>query len=172
MTNSVQSICLLLTLAVFSVGCSETGPTVKPAAKGDPKYLLTNEPTGATGVADTLKAATDQQEVTVVGRIGGAEDPWVKGVAAFTIVDTKLKPCNEIPGDNCPVPWDYCCDSNELPTHSVTVKFVDEQGAPIGVDARELLGVDHLQTVVVTGRMQKTNDKTVVLANKMYVRPK
>ena len=57
------------------------------------------------------KDAKDRQEVVVVGRIGGRVNPWIKGAAAFSIVDRSLKPCNEIEGDTCKTPWDYCCES-------------------------------------------------------------
>ncbi len=60
------------------------------------------------------KMPKTQQDVVVVGRIGGRVNPWVKGTAAFPIVDRSLKPCNEIEGDTCETPWDYCCEA-ELP---------------------------------------------------------
>ena len=53
------------------------------------------EPADAKSVVDVRKAAKDGDEVTIIGRIGGDVDPWVKGRAAFLIVDHSLEPCSE-----------------------------------------------------------------------------
>ena len=55
--------------------------------------------------------------------------------------------------------------------HTLAVKFVDESGDVIATDARPLLGVKELQTVVVRGRVQRTNDgRIALLANGLYVK--
>jgi hypothetical protein len=122
-------------------------------------------------VAEAIQA-DDDADVTLVGRIGGEEEPLVEGLAAFTIVDTSLKACNEIPGDDCPKPWDYCCEKREtLKTHSVPVKFTDEKGSVVSLDARKLFGVEPLSTVVVQGKLRKDEaGNTSVVGKKMYVR--
>ena len=43
-----------------------------------------------------------------IGRIGGSENPWIEGLAAFTIVDPVMKHCGELGDDGCPKPWDFC----------------------------------------------------------------
>jgi hypothetical protein len=72
------------------------------------KYLLDSEPEGAKGVIRVREEARDQEDVVIVGRIGGSETPWVEGRAAFSIVDPSLKSCAECGADDCPKPWDYC----------------------------------------------------------------
>ncbi|NIL95714.1 MAG: hypothetical protein GTO53_00715, partial [Planctomycetales bacterium] len=72
------------------------------------KYVLADEPAGAQGVRQVRQAAKDQDEVIVVGRIGGLANPWVEGRAAFSIVDPALKSCHDMGDDDCPTPWDYC----------------------------------------------------------------
>ena len=68
-------------------------------------------------------------------------------------------------------PWDYCCDSDELPKNLMTVKFLDDKGQVVPIDAKQLFQLKELQTVVVTGELQKTKDGSVALvAEKMYVR--
>ena len=99
------------------------------AAEANSTFLLDEEPQGAVDVLAFRKDAKDQQDVVVVGRIGGRVNPWIKGTAAFPIVDRSLKPCNEIEGDTCATPWDYCCEA-ELPQATVLVMFVDETGKP------------------------------------------
>ena len=52
------------------------------------------------------------------------------------------------------------------------VKFVDENGKSVETDARELLGVKELQTVVVTGKAQRDDaGNLTVLASGLFVRP-
>ena len=71
-------------------------------------FLLTAEPEGATDVIKVREEAEDQDDVVIVGRIGGSENPWVDGRAAFSIVDSSLKSCLECGSVDCPKPWDYC----------------------------------------------------------------
>lgn len=89
----------------FMVGCGEDKPTQDEDGSA---YLLSQEPAGAAGVRTVRESAEDEDDVVVVGRIGGMVDPWVEGFAAFSIVDTEMKPCNELGDDACPKPWDYC----------------------------------------------------------------
>lgn len=140
------------------------------AAEAPSELVLKKEPKGAVDVLALRKDAKDQQDIVVVGRIGGRPNPWVKGSAVFPIVDRSLKACNEIEGDTCKTPWDYCCESN-LPKATVLVMFVDEKGKVIKKDARELLKVKELQTVVVEGKAKRDKAGNVtVLASKLYVR--
>ena len=96
------------------VGCSQQADT--PLALESPsaphvdgaKFLLAAEPEGAADVIKVREVAGDQDNVIIVGRIGGSENPWVDGRAAFSIVDRSLKSCVECGSHDCPKPWDYC----------------------------------------------------------------
>jgi hypothetical protein len=137
----------------------------------DKKYLLKAEPKNAADVVAIRKDAKDQQDVVVVGRIGGRQSPWVKDTAAFSIVDRSLKPCNEIPGDTCETPWDYCCEAN-LPKSTLLVMLYDDDGKLVKKDARQLLGVKELDTVVIEGKAKRDKAGNVtIVASKMYVAP-
>ena len=134
------------------------------------KYLLAAQPAEAKDLLDVRKNAKNEDEVVVIGRIGGSENPWVEGRAAFTIVDTSLKACSDIPGDACPIPWDYCCEMDKLPKSKALVKIVDESGELVKTDARGLLNVKELQTVVVRGKAQRDDaGNLTVLATGVYV---
>jgi len=162
---------LATSLAMFA-GCSTSAPPVAsgPSAEGA-SYLLAAEPVTAKGVKDVRADAKDADDVTLIGRIGGDEKPWVEGQAAFVIVDSSLKPCNERPGDNCPSPWDYCCDADELPKSKVMIKIVDAAGKTVATDARKLLGLKELQTVVVRGKAKRDEaGNLTVLADGIFVR--
>lgn len=165
-----------VTLVVF-VGCSREMATTEPQAPTSipvnvdgTKYILDEEPAAAADVIRVRDEAQDNDDILIVGRIGGNVDPWVKGRAAFSIVDNSLRACTDIPGDTCPTPWDYCCEGN-LSTGMALVKFVDDQGNLLQADARELLHVKELSTVVVQGTAKRDEaGNLTVLASGIYVR--
>lgn len=168
-------------LALLLAGCSQaptSEPTAEPttvnvsAPSSDNALLLKSEPAKSQTVIAARKEAKDGDPIVVTGRIGGDVDPWIEGRAAFSIVDQTLIPCNERPGDDCKTPWDYCCDTDRLPTSRATVKFVDDEGKTLATDARKLLGVKELQTVVITGKAKRDEaGNLTVLATGLYVKP-
>lgn len=165
----LATLSLLATFLGAISGCGQTQPSATVA--GSSPYRLAVEPAGAKGVKQVRKAAKDAEEVTLFGRIGGDASPWVEGQAAFLIVDSELKPCNEKDDDGCPTPWDYCCDMDTLPQSKAMVKVVDRAGKTVATDARQLLGVKELQTVVVHGRAKRDEaGNLTVLADGVFVR--
>ncbi|MDZ4820760.1 MAG: hypothetical protein SGJ20_17480 [Planctomycetota bacterium] len=165
-------VCGLFFCSAVLVGCSKSDPNSGTGASAaGSKFLLTAEPQNAKGIKEARGSTQDAEEITVVGRIGGDTDPWVKGQAAFLVVDTALKPCNEKDDDACTTPWDYCCDSDTLPDNKAMVKFVDANGSTVATDARELLGVKELQTVVVQGKAKRDESGNLtLLATGIFVR--
>jgi len=171
--------------AVFVVGCSQgNGPPPSAAGSNDhtptvaasgpaSQYVLHTEPTDAKGVKELRKSAKDGDDLVVVGRVGGSPKPLVDGRAAFTIVDESLTPCSARPGDTCDTPWDYCCESKEdLAAATVMIKFVDATGKTLPQDAKTLLGITPLKTVVVRGRAKRDVDGNLtVVASALYIRP-
>ena len=171
---------LIASLTLFGSGCGERGelknlggPVAVVDATGS-SYLLAEEPEGAKGVMDVKQTAKDGDDVLIVGRVGGDKKPFLEGLAGFTIVDTSLKSCADIPGDTCPNPWDYCCeDPTEVKKGKALVKFVDDSGNTLKKDARDLLGVAPLETVVVRGKAKRDSEGNLtVLASAVHVRGK
>lgn len=161
-------------VALLAAGC---GPQADDAAqKGAPSIdgsalLLRAEPEGALDVIQVRESAADGDQVVVVGRIGGSAHPWVDGRAAFSIVDRSLKACSDVEGDNCPQPWDYCCETDKLPGATALIQIVDEAGNLIESGAKELLNLKELQTVVVSGQAQRDEaGNLTVLARSVFVR--
>lgn len=158
------------TLAIVA-GCGTSTPptaTSTPSVEGA-AYRLATEPAGAKGVKEARANVKDDQEVTLVGRIGGDAKPWVEGQAAFVLMDSVLKPCGADEG--CPTPWDCCCDPNLSPETKAMVKVVDGSGKTVATDARKLLGLKELQTVVVHGRAKRDETGNLtVLADGVFVR--
>ncbi|MBC8868134.1 MAG: hypothetical protein H8E44_01885 [Planctomycetes bacterium] len=155
-------------LLIGLVGCSSQ-PESPPDSSGGSEYLLTAEPSGAQEVVQAISDAGADEEVVVVGRIGGEVNPWVEGLAAFSIVDRKLKACSDVEGDNCSTPWDYCCEA-DLAKSKTLVEIVDGNGSTVKADARQLLKLKELQTVVVKGKAARDEaNNLTVLATGVYV---
>lgn len=166
---------LSIGLLVAIAGCGKAEPKEKAGAPADSKptgtqYLADSEPGGAVPVGDARRESKDGDAVTLVGIIGGSAEPFVSGLAAFTIVDPKVKFCP--PEENCPTPWDYCCTQNEVKENIATVKLVDEKGKPVAEDARQLLGIKELSSVVVVGKAKRDDQNNLsVLASQVFIRP-
>ena len=123
-------------------------------------------------MSDVIEGSQNEEAVVVVGRIGGSENPWSDGVAAFTIVDLSLKACSDIEGDTCAKPWDYCCETDLLPKATVLVKVVDDSGNLIETAATELLSLKELDTVTISGTAQRDGEgNLILLATGVYVKP-
>ena len=179
MTTTATTLCgVLLGATWLLVGCGQpsappAATTKAPAPKIDgTKFVLAEEPADAKTVLEVREEAKDGDDVVIVGRIGGDRDPWVTDRASFLIVDPTLIPCNERKGDNCPTPWDYCCDADVLAKSKASIKFVDDAGKTLANDARQLFHVKELQTVVVKGRAKRDEaGNLTVLASGLFVRP-
>jgi len=176
MIRYVAGLTGLLAVAAV-IGCSSqeashsTRTSREPSAEGA-KYLLSSVPASPLDVIPMREAVADSEPVVVVGRIGGSHEPWIDGMAAFSIVDRSLAACTDISADKCPTPWDYCCVTDKLPAATTLVKLVDEEGAVVKTGAQELLGLSELQTVVVEGTAQKDEAGNVtILAKQIYVDP-
>lgn len=169
MTMSVAACCGCGTQTAPSTPETPARPT--PSAAGR-EYMLDAEPAGAESILRVREESKDGDDVVLVGRIGGDVNPWVEGRAAFSLVDLSAKACSDIPGDSCPTPWDYCCETDKLAKGKTLVKFMDADGKPVAEDARQLLGVKELDTLVVHGKAQRDESGNLtILASKVFVRP-
>ncbi len=177
--KSMKSLGILLgvtfSIGLIAIGCSSGDSSTDEAATSpDPsltaEYVLSEEPADVQDVAELLETVEDGQEVAVVGRVGGSPTPFIDGLAAFTLVDTRLEPCPDAEG--CPTPWDYCCDRSILPKNMLTIKVVDEQDLPVEQGAASLLGIEELSMVVVHGRAAVDEAGNVsILTDGVFVRP-
>jgi len=161
-----------LAAAALVAGCRQAADSPPKAdtpagSAGEASYRLAVEPAGAKPVGQLRKETKDNDEVTLIGRVGGEEKPFFEGMAAFYVVDPQLTPCE----DGCKTPWDYCC-ATELGSARAVVRVVGPEGRPVPADARTLLGLKELSTVVVHGRAKRDpKGGLAVLADGVYVRP-
>jgi len=144
---------------------------ITPTSIDGSKYVLADEPDGAVGVIAARESAKNGEPIVVVGRIGGATNPWIEGRAAFMLLDASMvlvadgTECAE--GEIC---MDECCAA-ERATSTTLVKVVDENGRVLRVDARQLLGLADNDMVVIRGKANKDdNGNFVVLADGVHVR--
>lgn len=169
MLNSAKFSGLLIMAVTWTVGCSDpAAPTAQNRAVSSPdaNYLLADEPADVRGVAQARQESQNDEVVAVEGRIGGVEKPFVDGIAAFTLIDTKLHWCADEEG--CPTPWDYCC--SDKTGKLAAVRIVGPDGQPVSTDARELLGVKELSKVVVHGAAKRDDQGNLtILAKKVYL---
>lgn len=174
--STVKTLALVTTLSVTGllVGCSDSADAPQagadaPDVSPDVSYVAASEPAGSMPVGEARESTEDTEAVTLTGVIGGSREPFVDGIAAFTVVDPKIPSCQAEEG--CPTPWDYCCAQDQVKDNIATIKVVDENGNPVTQDARELLGVEELATVVVQGKAQRDEQGNLsVLADQVFVK--
>ncbi|MFG0266127.1 MAG: hypothetical protein ACF8AM_13425 [Rhodopirellula sp. JB055] len=146
---------------------ADQAPSTSSAA--DSAYLASSEPANAMPVGEARAKASDGEELTLVGLIGGSTEPFVDGLAAFTVVDPEIPHCSTEEG--CPTPWDYCCTQDQVKDNIATVKVVDESGSPVSQTASDLLDVHELSTVVVQGVARRDDQGNLTVeANDIFVR--
>ncbi len=179
MNRSVFSGLGLVLALLVCAGCGTSAAATDPAlqaklAEQRSRILLTEEPQEVLGVLD-LRDAMEQgpvDEITVVGQIGGAADPWTAGKASFMIADPSMLVFDEDGNEceeDCGCPH---CKKNHDPTlGKALVQLVDESGNILPYDAKSLLAVEKNQLVVVRGQA-KWHDLgyPVVSARALYIR--
>ena len=174
-----------LLVVVVGSGCRQSaGPNRDVGGAAGAQYLLEAEPAAAQSVVD-VRALLDEKkapaDVVVVGRISGLGQPtWDPERAAFMVADLSLAgeadaakdEHDETPkhdAEACP----FCRVKKKKELAGLAlVQVVDADGSIPSVDARQLLGLQDGQTVVVRGQGEIDKLGTfVVRSNGIYVRP-
>lgn len=154
------------------IGCGKSDSDSLEKSVSEPtgkQFLAMEEPAKTMPVGAARESVKDGDAVALLGHIGGSTEPFVNGLAAFTIVDPKVEYCP--PECGCPTPWDYCCAENEVKDNIATIKIVNEKGSPVPESAQQLLGVKELSLVVVQGTAKRDEQGNLsVLAEKVFVK--
>ena len=181
----VAGVAGVAVLLLVGGGCGpSTGAHRGAANAAAAKYLLDAEPAAAQSVVDVralLEEKKTPTDIVMVGRISGLSQPtWDPERAAFMVADLSLagdveaKPQehDETPkhdAEACP----FCRAKKKQELAGLAlVQVVDADGSIPAVDARELLGLQDGQTIVVRG--QGAIDKLgtfIVRTDGIYVRP-
>jgi len=173
---------LALLAMSLSAGCKKDAEkeTAKPASKPSATVALPDdlfldtEPESARSVADVKADEDANGEVVVFGRIGGRREPFVEGSAMFLLADAEMKSCDELHGDACKTPWDYCCEPKDsLLSKTATVQVVDENGKPLRTELKGKHGLEPLKHVVIAGKVSQRGEggSLVIDAEGIYVKP-
>jgi hypothetical protein len=165
-------------LVVIVAACSKkdqerTSSAVPPRSDLSESFYLAQPPADARSVADVKEHAQPKDRVVVTGRVGGAKDVFIDGVAWFTIVDTELKTCDvEGPMPDCPTPWDFCCTAPEaLGRKRLSIEFSDGK-RPLHHNVRGFHGLDHMKIVTVVGELATDEAGNVsIRATGLHVHP-
>lgn len=132
-------------------------------------------PDGAQDLGEVKASAKEGDVVVVAGKVGGTMEPFVKGRAVMTVAGLSgITSCDKRPGDNCPTPWDFCCDDpKSILANTATVELVDAEGRPLKVDLEGAHGLAPLSEVVVRGTVGPRPDPGVLVihADAIHVKP-
>jgi len=162
MKKSTCKSIVLLTATLLSasfVGCGgnqeETPPTssIPTDAAGLRGKLVAAQPfPDAIPVGQARREFQPEQEITIVGQVGGTVDPISRDFASFVMADEQVYFCDEMPEETCPAPWDACCEDPEtLMANRASVLFLDENGEPLRGDLQDAFGLQGLDRVAVQG---------------------
>jgi hypothetical protein len=168
---------VFVTGKVASAGSADAPMTIHATGLFIPRvglpagFLLEKAPEPAPDVVDAKKGLKKGDKIVLKGRIGGSKAPFVKERAVFTLVGRGIKACNEIPGDNCPIPWDYCCSPRaEITAHSATIQITDAKGMPLRTDIKGRWAIKELSELIVVGTVAEVRgDAMVVNATGVHV---
>lgn len=170
-------VCAVVVMAA-GAACSKRAP--KPPVKATSgsavlpaELMLSSPPEGVMEIPAAKGSVAKGATVAVRGRIGGSRRPFVAERAVFTIVDPAIPSCAEGEDDECPTPWDYCCEPRErLAEHSATVQVLGANGAPLQVSLDGVSGLVPLAEVLVVGGVAEGPAGALILnATGIYVVP-
>lgn len=149
---------------------STQSPTPAPEIAA---VLMDEAPEGARPVLEVRKDAEPGDEVTVSGKIAGTISPFTDGYATFVFADPTLKTCDLVPDDECPTPWDACCETAEnIQKARLVVQVVGEDGRPVAASLEGVAGLSELDELIVTGTVAEgsTAENLIVNADGIHLR--
>ncbi len=154
---------LPLLLTLFLVSCTDNS-TAPPPTQGQQSalpesFILGTKPEGGLPLEAAKKAAKKGEDIVFQARIGGRLEPFVPGQAIMVVIDPAPPPCNEIPGDGCPTPWDYCCEpADKLLAATATVQFVGDGGKPLRIGLTDHDKLKPLAHITVVGTVSEMSE--------------
>lgn len=157
----------LLALAAALSACGKQTSTSEPESKveaaGQTEPLAALFATAPAPSGQPLQAALKEGKpgdtIRVRGKIGGTGNPFAEGYAVFMLADESLVFCNETGGDNCPTPWDACCeDPEKIRKNRTVVQFSDSAGNVIPTSLKGIHGLQEMKRVTVEGTLVQLDE--------------
>ena len=157
-------LCASCVLSLVLVGCgNQSDLTSHHLAK---QMVLKTEPGDIKTIDEVRESLKENEEITLIGKIGGMPNPWVPGKAAFMIVDPFDPEAHDC-GADCA----FCANKKSQDEKLALIRFVDEDGRLISSDAKRSLGVKANDLVVIKGKASIHKlGYLVVAANGVYIR--
>ncbi|RBP47761.1 hypothetical protein DES53_101560 [Roseimicrobium gellanilyticum] len=160
----------LLTIAALTV----TATLTHAADTALPSSLLADKaPAEAVSVKKARESAKPGEAIVLRGKVGGRKIALVPKAAIAVLADEKsITSCNDMPGDSCAFPWDYCCETPEkIAASTATIQVRDEKGKVVKAPLRGLGDLKELSVVVISGTVDtaSTKDNLIVNATSIFV---
>ena len=166
-TLKTASIIVLGTFLALLAGCDKKTTTATTSGISIPKKVFLSErPADASMLRDVKASSQVGDTVVFEARVGGRMKPFVDGLAIFLAADPRLVSCDQRPGDNCPYPYDYCCeDADALKAGTATIQIMNSDGAPYPVSAQGQGGIEPLKTLVIEGTVTEKDSSGVFVVD-------
>ena len=165
--KTTLSIIIISALALTSCEKpkSETAAAA-PAVSVEP-YFTASAPANPSPIHLLRQSTKPGDTITLTGKILGREKPFVDDRAAFILGDASaLKPCNEIPGDECSTPWDVCCETAEDKlANTATIQLVDAEGRVLKQGLKGVQGLKELSEVTLVGTVAPSSSPEALIVN-------
>ena len=171
-----MKLLLTVTLSLFIWGCTkeDKAPAEKVQTESTlPPSLFVNEKiSNAVPVLEARKLKAGDK-VTVQGKIMGNTNPFIENRSLFILGDPEtLTSCDLMPEDECPAPWDVCCETDkDIAAGTLSIQVVDSNGKVLKTGLEGKSGLKKLSTVIIEGVVasNSTADNMTINANKIFV---
>ena len=119
----------------------------------------------ALSVIEVRTYNSTDKELVVEGFIGGRKRPFTKNSAIFILGDHSLETCDEKDDDNCPTPWDVCCeDRKKIANSTMSVQLLDSNGSLIAGTLEGVAGLEAGTKIKVKGSLdEKTSTRAFII---------
>tara|TARA_B100001248_G_scaffold262566_1_gene259463 strand:- start:3269 stop:3808 length:540 start_codon:yes stop_codon:yes gene_type:complete len=120
----------------------------------------------ALSVIEVRTNNSTDKEVVVEGFIGGRKRPFTKNSAIFILGDHSLVTCDEKDNDNCPTPWDVCCeDRKKVANSTLSVQLLDANGSLLAGTLEGVAGLEAGAKVKVKGSLDEISSTRAFIIN-------
>jgi hypothetical protein len=99
---------------------------------------------------------------------------FVEGAAVFALIDSSVKSCDQLPGNTCRTPCDYCCEPPDvLKATTATIQLVDDDGKPQRVRMNGQRGLKPLAELTIAGEVasRDASGSLVINARRIHIHP-
>jgi hypothetical protein len=167
LTNLSIAVIAMLSLHACKPKESASNSETKAPDPAIAAFFVTETLPDAQAIHIARTTAKPGDTITLKGEVMGRDKVFVDGRAAFTLGDPeKLTPCNKIPGDTCPTPWDACCDSKEVKKTAIaSIQILGEDGRVMAHGLKGLNGLKELSAITVSGVVDQSSTEENFLIN-------